>query len=118
MYQTVIRSTTKEKTMQINMAYYDNNPVEEIILTFRNFVEGFEGEKRDNPLLDAHAEMIFYVDTRSLHTVGMDTFCRWKLGMSEEVARETYHWERASFDSDQHVGAECKIDSEGKWYDV
>ena len=104
--------------MQINMAYYDNNPVEEIILTFRNFVEEFEGDKRDNPLLSADSQMSFYVDARSLHTVGMDTFCRWKLGMSEEQAWETYCWERASFDSDRHIGAEYKIDDEGKWYDV
>ena len=104
--------------MQINMAYYDNNPVEEIILTFRNFVEGFKGEKRDNPLLGAHGEMIYYVDTRSLHTVGMDTFCRWKLGMSEEQYNKTFEWKSTLWTDDNHFSAEYRINDEGNWFNV
>ena len=101
--------------MNINEAYYDNNPVNEIRLTFKNFVEGVKVSRENNPLLE---EMILFVDTRSLHTVGMDTFCRWKLGMSEEAARETYHWDMSWFDSDQHVGAEYRINDEGNWFNV
>jgi len=92
--------------MKINENYYDNNPISELNIHFKNFT-GTELEE----------DMTFLLDMRSLHCVGMDSFCRWKLNMSEEDAKKQYDFSYSSWDDDRHCSAEYYIDEKGNWYD-
>jgi len=90
--------------MQINEAYYKNNPMTELRVRFKNLI-GTELEE----------EMTFFIDQRSLHTVGPDSFFQWKFNMTEEEASNTFQIDRSTYPNDKHFTAEYFIDSQGNW---
>jgi len=90
--------------MEINEAYYNNNPITELQVRFKDFID-----------TELEEEMIFFIDQRSLHTVGPDSFFQWKFHMNEEEANSIYQIDRSSWSDDKHFTAEYCIDGSGKW---